>query len=71
MPEFEEDDDPGYISFNSPGEEVFRITPDGKIIVNSKYNVDEAAQEFWRAVDAARKGILTIERKNGGSQIFD
>ena len=31
-------------------EEIFRITADGDVIVNEKYNVTEAAQAFWEMV---------------------
>ena len=38
------------IEIKCSGEEVFRITVDGDVIVNEKYNVTEAAHIFWLKV---------------------
>jgi hypothetical protein len=34
----------------SDSREIMRLTPDGQVIVNPEFTVDEAARAFWDAV---------------------
>ena len=41
---------PSLCIFARDSREIVRITPDGRVIVNPEFTVDEAARAFWEAV---------------------
>lgn len=45
------------VLFAKTGQEVVRITPDGKVIVNPDFTMDEAARQFWAAVQRMAREV--------------